>query len=91
MSQLTTSRALERLNTLLRQDGISARTDHDGALLASLHTDRVSVSVQGTRFRIEHVDVDGDTKRCILLTLGRIEDAVRLVAVYEASRLGRDT
>ncbi|NYH50685.1 MULTISPECIES: hypothetical protein [Nocardiopsis] len=88
MNQFTTSRALERLDTLLRQDGISARTDHDGALLVFLHTDRVSVSVQGTRFRIEHVDGDGETKRCILLVLGRIDDAARLVAAYETPRPG---
>ncbi|MBB6119712.1 hypothetical protein FHS13_001661 [Nocardiopsis algeriensis] len=56
MNQFTTSRALERLNTLLRQDGISTRTDYGG-----------------------------NTKRCILLALGRVEDVVRLVTVCGAS------
>jgi hypothetical protein len=78
--------ALERLHQALRECGIHPARDQDNGQLVYLHTSTVSISVQGTHFRLERVDTDGNPTRLILLTLERVTDVVRLMLTYEESQ-----
>ncbi|TQN31108.1 hypothetical protein FHX37_0998 [Haloactinospora alba] len=86
MNQTTAPAALERLRRHLYEAGVQVATDHDGLTLVFLHADCVSISATAQRYRIEHLDDDGETRRAITLAHARIDDAVRLVRAYLSTR-----
>ncbi|KOX19047.1 hypothetical protein [Nocardiopsis sp. NRRL B-16309] len=86
MNTLTAPTALERLDTLLHQDGIRPVPDHDGDALVFLHVGCVSLSATGEYFTLEHLDQDGNRLRTIRCTHEQIFEVADLVRAYRDSQ-----
>ncbi|CAM4178374.1 hypothetical protein [Nocardiopsis rhodophaea] len=86
MTKPTAPNALKHLHTFLRRNGIHPMTDRDGPELAFLHIDCISISATEQHYRIEHINRSGDAIRTITLAHARIDDALRLVSAYLATR-----